>query len=57
MATSILQGGPGFPLLHPAAYSYICGEEYTDKFSDNADVPDPLVRDLLDRVSSLYLCH
>ena len=27
VATSIVQGGPGFPTLQPAAYRYICSGE------------------------------
>ena len=52
MATSIIQGGPGFPVLLPAAYSYICSEEYMDKITD---IPDPLVSNLLDHVRSLLM--
>ena len=54
VAVSILQGGPGFPVMLPAAYSYICKEDYVSKLAD-ADVPDPLVATLLDQVSYNYI--
>ncbi len=53
VATSIVQGGPGFPVLLPAAYSYICSEAYMDKITD---IPDPLVKTLVEDVSVYYAC-
>ena len=51
VAMSIVQGGPGLPVMLPAAYAYMCREEeYLSKL-DCKDVPDPLVATLLDRVS------
>ena len=56
MATSVIQGGPGFPVLLPAVYDYICGKkDFTQQLSD---VPETIVRNLLHRVSSLRVtCH
>ena len=48
VATSIIQGGPGFPVLLPAVYNYICTGEYVDQI---AEVPIPDVNRVLDQVS------
>lgn len=50
VATSIIQGGPGLPVLLPAAYRYICYNDYRGE--EIGIVPDPFVRKLLDDVSS-----
>lgn len=48
VATSIFQGGPGFPVLLPSAYHYISSGECK---VDEMDVPDPVIRNLLQTVS------
>lgn len=49
VATSIIQGGPGFPVLLPAAYRTIC---HSWSAADHPDeIPDPLIHNLLDQVS------
>lgn len=53
IATSVIQGGPGFPVMLPAAYYYIANKEY---LSCLTDVPDPLVADFLDHVRSASGC-
>ena len=50
VATSTLQGGPGLPILLPAAYKYICTGDYINVIMDNDDVPDPEIRKLLNQV-------
>lgn len=52
VATSIIQGGRGFPVLLPAAYSYICKEEYLGNLGET---PDPLVSSLLEQVRIVFL--
>ncbi len=56
IATSIVQGGPGFPVLHPVVYKYITTGEYLGLVVDDSDVPDPFIKQLLDQVkiSSSY---
>lgn len=50
VATSILQGGPGFPVLLPAAYNYIVTGKYVGQISNDSEVPDPLIRQLLNQI-------
>ncbi len=44
IATSIVQGGPGFPVLHPVVYKYITTGEYLGLVVDDSDVPDPFIK-------------
>ena len=46
----IVQGGPGFPVLHPAVYGYLVSGKYMGEIVDDSDVPDLLVCDLLAKV-------
>ena len=40
IATSIIQGGPGFPMMMPAAYHYIsCGDYQSPELSKVYDLP------------------
>ena len=50
IATSIFQGGPGFPVLLPCAYQYISSGE-CKVHVDEMDIPDPVTRNLLQAVS------
>lgn len=50
LATSIVQGGPGFPVLLPALYNYIVSGKYIGEVADDSDVPDPVIRQLLKMV-------
>ena len=50
MAMSILNGGPGFPILHPALFNYIATGDYLDQHLATSDVPVPSVRMLLSEV-------
>ena len=46
---SILQGGFGFPCLHPAVYQYIVDDVITEcGFFD--DIPEIFVQELVDKV-------
>ena len=53
VATSILQGGVGFPVLLPAAFHYICNDP--DYLSKLVAVPDPEVASLLNYVRMLIM--
>ena len=48
VGTSILQGGPGFPLFNPGVYTYISKRRYLGVIDGR--VPDPAVQHLLDLV-------
>ena len=50
IATSILQGGDGFPVVLPALYDYISMGTYSADSLDTSMVPDPLVKNLLQQV-------
>ena len=56
VAMSVLQGGPGLPILWPAAYHYLCSGLHIGphRFS-TIDIPDPLVRRMLELVIGLFL--
>ena len=45
-----MQGGPGFPMLHPAVYRYMCTGKYTDIDVSVKDIPDAGVRALVAQV-------
>ena len=51
VATSIVQGGYGLPVFHPAVYHYLTSGKYLGQVSDDKDVPDPQVRMLLSKAS------
>ncbi len=48
---SILQGGCGFPVLHPAAYNYLATGDYLGQIVKDDDVPDLHIRQLLQEVN------
>ena len=50
IAMSIVQGGSGFPVLHPAAYHYLTTGEYLGQVVDDGSVPDPQIQELLRQV-------
>ena len=52
IAMSIVQGGPGFPIMLPAAYHYLTTREYIGQVVKDSDVPDPFVLELLTKVST-----
>ena len=49
---SIVQGGPGFPVMLPAAYHYLTTHDYIGQLVNDSDVPDPFVLELLTKVTS-----
>ena len=49
---SIVQGGPGFPVMLPAAYHYLTTKEYIGQLVDDLDAPDPQMFELLYKVST-----
>ena len=50
MAISIVQGGPGFPVLLPALYQYFCTGECTNLPIEDCDVPHHEAKKLLMQV-------
>ena len=50
---SVIQGGYGFPALHPAVYQYMVTGTYLDLNIPFTDVPDAGVRALIDQVCQL----
>lgn len=50
VATSILQGGCGLPVLHPVLYHYLTTGEYMGLITRDEDVPDLQVQQLLKEV-------
>ena len=57
---SVIQGGYGFPALHPAVYQYMVTGTYLDLNIPFTDVPDAGVRALIDQVcqlSGLWISH
>ena len=50
VSMSAMQGGPGFPVLLPAAYDYITTGQYHTLDLTDSDVPDHQVRSLLAEV-------
>ena len=51
---SIVQGGSGFPVLHPAVYHYLTTGEYIGQITDDSSVPDPQIQQLLHQVTDKY---
>ena len=47
---SVVQGGPGIPMLHPAVYQYMITGKYTDIDVSVKGIPDAGVRALIDQV-------
>lgn len=47
---SIIQGGCGLPVLHPVAYNYLVNGEYLGQITKDEDMPDPQIRQLLEKV-------
>ena len=53
IATSVVQGGPGLPVLIPAVYRYIATSSYSPEWMPGiTDFPDPFIRNLLQQVKS-----
>ena len=50
VATSIVQGGPGLPVFHPAVYNYWTTGDYLGQVVDIDAVPETQVRELLKQV-------
>ena len=40
----IVQGGPGFPVLHPAVYGYLVSGKYMGEITDGSDIRDLLAK-------------
>ena len=47
---SVVQGGPGIPMLHPAVYQYMITDKYTDINVSVKGIPAAGVRALIDQV-------
>lgn len=50
MATSLVQGGSGYPFLAPPMYQYLCGANISTIKVTIPDVPDIEVKQLLKQV-------
>ena len=55
IAMSILQGGFGFPVLHPTAYNYLVKGDYVGQVVNDEDVPDFQIRQLLQEVYIIFV--
>ena len=53
MGTSIVQGGPGFPVMLPAAYHYMSTEQILDHDIVKDDIPDPMISRLFEEVKGV----
>ena len=42
-AMSIVQGGIGFPVLHPSVYNYICTGKYIGVSMLDENITNPLI--------------
>jgi len=49
-AMSIVQGGPGFPFLHPHVYMYLCSGKWSPTLIPPQAIPDYAVRDFVEKV-------
>ena len=50
-AMYIVQGGHGFPILHPNVYNYMVTGKYIGIHTPDVDVPNPTVVALLQDIS------
>lgn len=50
IAMSISQGGIGIPFLAPPVYDYICSELCTGLSMESADLPDPTLKFVIEKV-------
>lgn len=55
MAMSIVQGGPGLPILSPVVYDYISSGHYCPEKIVDSDVPNLDVQLLLAQVYMNYI--
>ena len=59
VAMSIVQGGLGFPVLHPNVYVYMVSGKYIGLHTADEDVPDGMVQSLIEKVCNIVIidCH
>lgn len=50
-AMSIVQGGIGFPTLHPCVFNYMCTGKYIGVAMLDENITDPVIWDLVRRVN------
>ena len=55
ISMSICQGGSGIPFLAQPVYSYLCTGKSTGITVDNADIPDPVLQFVVEKVHSNYM--
>lgn len=55
MATSIVQGGSGFPFLCKCVYEYLSGQDVDVTTVDYTVIPDSDIRAILDKVISNFI--
>jgi len=55
MATSIAQGGSGFPYIHKGVYEYLTGKDPNNLTLDYTAIPDYEVRVIVGKVNALIM--
>lgn len=55
VATCIVQGGRGFPVMMPAAYRYLASSQLLNQTIEGK-IPDPLISSLLNEVRQGMVC-
>ena len=53
IATSVAQGGCGFPYLYKGVYEYLCGKESNNISITASVIPDYVTRNVVERVCCL----
>ena len=53
---SIVQDGVGFSVLHPSVYNYMCTGKYIGVAMLDENIPDPLIRHFVEKVSIIISC-
>ena len=51
IATSIAQGGSGFPYLYEGVYEYLCGKEPNSVSTTASVIPDYAARSVVEKVA------
>lgn len=52
---SVIQGGPGFPFLHPNVYAYIFSGIWSPASPKSDDIPDAGLKRIIQEVKYMYL--
>ena len=57
VSMSVVQGGPGFPVLLPVVYDYIVKGQYSLHDIADTDIPDLEVQTLISEVCKFIIIH